>query len=375
MDVRDFEYPHQIMSVYTDDLNIIDIHDKVVKNLEWESTTMLSILRDRLQQLQSTRDQMLGSSDLTPLRYHTIQSDIDNIKNTIYNIENGKRLNQYIEKSRPYIDKYREMSNRVVFNKEDSYKIQERLTVIDGYLNVVRQYIKIDVIKKPVTASKCNVCGLDLSTVYISDSLGYCPSCKVTLNVFNRTPNYSTPSASKSKNNNYTDRKNFYKALLRFQGKQDVKKLPSDIFTKLDTYFRQYNLPIGEEIKKTRSINEKGQRDGTSLQMMIEAIRRVGESCYEDAHLICRIYWGWELPDLTQYENLIMSDYDAFQREFENIKGQRKSSLNTQLLLYRLLRKNNINVTEDQFKIVKTDTIRQYQEELIDRIFKKLGWK
>jgi hypothetical protein len=372
----DYEgYPNHIQSVYTDDLNIIDIHNKVIENLEWEYNVLLNTLKHRLQELERVRDELLNSPILTLVRYQTIESQINDLKATINNIDNGKRLNQYIEKSRPHIDHYRDLTNKVVFNKEDPSKIQERLSIIDGYLNVVREFIKIDVIKKPITATKCSVCGLDLSTVYITDTLSYCPSCKVTLSMFNRTPNYSSPSVSKSKNNNYTDRKNFYKALLRFQGKQDVKKLPSDIFTKLDTYFRRYSLPTGEEIRKTRELNEKGQRKGTNLQMMIEAIRRIGESCYEDANLICRIYWGWELPDLTQYENMIMSDYDMFQKEFESIKGSRKSSLNTQLLLYRLLRKNNINVTEDQFKIVKTDSIRQYQEEIIDKIFKKLGWK
>ena len=201
------------------------------------------------------------------------------------------------------------------------------------------------------------MCGYDLSTIENEERAAiHCPSCGLECNLVNQVVTSCNDKVGK---NNYEDRENFLKALKRFQGKQ-VNKVPSSVMDKLDDYFRRYNLPLSDEVK-CRPLDSHGKREGTTLDMLLKALSEVGcSSYYEDVNLIGHIYWGWALPDLAHLEESIMEDYDKSQRIFEEIKDERKSSLNTQYRLYRHLERQGFPCSKNDFKMVTTREILEY---------------
>jgi hypothetical protein len=92
--------------------------------------------------------------------------------------------------------------------------------------------------------------------------------------------------------------------------------------------------------------------------MMFKALSETNNSVfYEDVNLICHLYWGWLLPDISADEDQIMNDYDMTQDVFKKIPKDRRSSLNAQYRLWQHLRIRGYKYPIDDFKIVKTPDI------------------
>jgi hypothetical protein len=154
----------------------------------------------------------------------------------------------------------------------------------------------------------------------------------------------------------YEDRENFWKALQRFQGKQN-NHIPERLFKELDDYFVSFGLLTGKQICSLE-LTKKGTRGNTSRGMMFKALSETNNSVfYEDVNLICHLYWGWLLPDISSDEEQIMNDYDITQEVFKKIPKDRRSSLNAQYRLWQHLRIRGYKYPIDDFKIVKTPDI------------------
>ena len=97
---------------------------------------------------------------------------------------------------------------------------------------------------------------------------------------------------------------------------------------------------------------------------MLDALLETGYSgCYEDINYIMNQYWGWDLPDVSHLEDLILSDYAKTQKVWKNMseleKG-RKSSISTQYRLYRHLQLRGHMCHPDEFKLPQPTSIRTY---------------
>jgi hypothetical protein len=283
------------------------------------------------------------------------------LKEEIAAIKQGEKYNSYMARAEPLVAKYKQYAcNFSMSNNND----ENVLLTIYRYLDVLRDYVKVDIYQQVSSGNFCPWCGNSVEGM--GDSA--CPSCREHVVMVNKLPKRT------SGRNNYDDRNNFYRALVRFQGKQE-SKLPDELFSHLDQYFKSYRLPTGD-IAKSRPLDERGRRVGTTFAMLITALKNLGYSqYYDDARLICRLYWGWTLPDLSPLEDKIMADYDAFQSVYRTRKNNRKSSLNTQLLLYYLLRRNGVPCYREDFKIITTHEICMAQEIMIKDIFKYLNWE
>lgn len=375
----------RVKGSYKDDYNILEIHNIIIDYFHQRKNNELETLKlKREAEIAKTR------TPQTMVERKTSLSNIQRLEADIERISQDEDLKKYLASVKTFIEEYRSMGSlpKVVSfcgekepsPVEDSMSFR-RHQIITEYLNIASHYIQIDLIRE-VENNYCK-CGYrppaDRESNYndlLSEDNGVklCPSCNTEREIVSRSSFYrDTSRVNTSSRNNYEDRDNFYKALLRYQGKQQIR-FPKDIFTKLDEYFTSYGLAQADAVKEM-PLDKRGRRGKTNKVMMYKALSDIGyANYYEDVNLLCHLYWGWKLPDINNIEDAIMEDYDNFQRVFQVIKIDRKSCLNTQYMLWILLRRRGHPCSIDDFKMVKTQDIVDYHDDMCRTVFKVLGW-
>lgn len=176
--------------------------------------------------------------------------------------------------------------------------------------------------------------------------------------------------------NQYVSKDNFLKGLQRFQGKRS-RKLPVDMFDRMDEYARKFNMPTSEEVKKMplNADGKRGPKEYTRGYMkgLLDILDY--KSYYNDINLITHLYWGWKLPDISAYEEQIKKDYEMSQIVFNEIQKDRQSSLILPYRIFRHLKHAGYPCNIEDFDIVTTPEIKQAYEDIWKEICDNLGWE
>lgn len=303
----------------------------------------------------------------TKKRIRSIEAQIDAIKD-------GTNIKIYLEKAESMIEEYKTMipkkrqinftatekeKQEILEEEEKDPRYWKKMRLIRKYLDFAQNYIDITIIQKKKNINRCG-CGYDLTNVFI-DNFGtqICPECRTERYIIGFNLYKSDTLASR---NDYSDRDNFEKALMRYQGKQ-IDKIPDSLFTELDTHFTARGKLTSMDIKKLPR-NKHGRKNGTDLPMLYKGLLDTGySSLYEDANLIAHQYWGWKLPDVSHLETLIMEDYEKTQRVYNMLPKERSSSLGTQFRLFKHLELRGHPCIISDFKIVKMRESLEYHDE------------
>lgn len=359
-----------IKGTYTDDLNILDIHRRILRILSPEGKRAIT-----LQQKKQVLVNNVSKPQTVVDRKRNLAS-IEKLDKELTQLTSKRLLDSYVQETKQYLKIYAELGQEVKIRSigkeqpKPNQRTELRLIVISRYLEIAARFVEIDIRRETPYNPYC-VCGYNLADLEGEERAAtFCPSCGLECNLVTQTV---SSNGEKSGRTNYEDRENFFKALRRFQGKQN-NKVPASVLEKLDNYFHGYDLPTSDIIRQ-RPLDSHGKREGTSLDMLLKALSEVGCSAYyEDVNLIGHLYWGWVLPDLGHLEESIMDDYDKSQRVFEQIKEERKSCLNTQYRLFRHLERQGFPCSKNDFKMVTTLEILEYHEDAWRTICSELGW-
>jgi len=148
----------------------------------------------------------------------------------------------------------------------------------------------------------------------------------------------------------------------RFEGKAG-DKIPAGVYETLDAWFAKKGCPTGAVVKEYK-LNAEGKREGTSVAMLLGALKGSGQSFYYNmVYEIGREYWGWRLMDLSGVRDGLMADYDKTAAEYEKIKT-RKAALNVWIRLYAGLRARGVRVKLSDFKAVGRESMEYHQKML-----------
>jgi hypothetical protein len=342
-------------------LNILEIDEFLKKKFKFEYDYKIQYLEKKLE-IESKK----LNKKLFMIEKITISNNIDKIKSEIESLLSNTKLKDYLEQTSNILNLYKELGPKkkvISFSMTKSDKKSEidnkdQIVLIEKYISIAKYFHPITISYPESKLYICNGCGNDISKL-LKDSSGICicEICGVEKPVLMQNIIISENRGIALKEG-YEDRENFEKALYRFQGKQ-INPPPKRLYKELDQYFLSFNppLPVGEEIKKLPLL-PNGTKKGTSHSMIIFALGETNNSAfYEDVNLICHLYWGYTLPDLSKDEENIMNDYDETQEVYRKIPKERKSSLNTQYRLCQHLKIRGYNYPLELFKMVKTPEI------------------
>ena len=384
---EDEKLPERIEGNYFYDYNILLIDEILMKKFQQDKNRNLKILK---QKLKEENDKINGRQNL--LERKVSRKKIKEIEDQIYKYEQNLDKNEYITKSRPLLESYKKIGfistvisftssnnhENEILSPENEEKQKHRHKIIFEYLEIARKYIPIDLIRNIPDKNSCPNCGVNRNdSELIEDETGaiICSNCGLEKINIVKTQFYSDGCRLNNSKNNYEDRANFEKVLMRFQGKQQNKP-DRALYEKLDEYFKSRGLPTSKEYNEMPLLPD-GTKKGTSREMMFEALSRIGCSgYYDDINLICSVFFGWTLPNISHLEEKIMEDYDIFQDVYEQLDLEgRKSSLNSQWKLYILLKRRGYPCKSKNFKIPTTPSILEYHKIKTKEVYRILGWE
>lgn len=304
---------------------------------------------------------------LTYIERRDILSKIDDLEEKLDDIVNEKSKSKYIVEITPIMNKYKELQSiqtKTIFGSTNNDDDDEVTKYMLMFLETVRKYTGISFNFEIPSKYECVECYFDLTNV-IPDLDGSirCPQCRIE-NESNRCPKMLM-AFNKSLNihhGDYSERTNFYKFIIRFQGKYEPT-ISDTLWKKLDDYFTKEKRPIGEVIRREPR-NYKGYKDNTSLSLMLSALCYYGYSMYyDDVYVICQKYWGWELADFKEDENVIMYIYDITQPAYARIENKtRTSSISIPFIAFKITEMLNYPYEVCDFKIPKDDKSREETE-------------
>lgn len=281
-------------------------------------------------------------------------------------VGNGNRVDDYKRDIKEVLAEYEKLpkvNHKIGFGLQDEYDeiTPERATIINRFFDITNKYFPVNVFYQVSVDRRCPNCQADVSDIVrpMDGQILVC-DCGYHVNIFSYVPGDIT--------GDYKDRENFEKMLVNYQGLEDIT-LPPDLFSKLDGYFRDNKMPIGDDIKKKRKEGKNIELSYRSLRTALGKIKYA--NLYDHIWLIAHEYWDTPLANVRYLHDLIMRDYDLTEHEFKKIKGkERKASLNTKWRLHRHLVNRGHHPPSDAFKDVETRDIVEYYERTWEQMCK-----
>ena len=357
------DLPTKISATYNEDYNIKYVDAVIRKKLQQDKYIRLKDLQNQYKYLE-TRNQ-------APQKYIDktyTQAAMRKLQTEIAAIESGENLRIYEEAVRDILtqySKYDGLIKTITLNVDKELRPQpldnrsrHRLFLIERYLEIAARYIDIDIIRvADVIADHCTTCRAPLAKIAPSEEGTIrCLECQTEHDIIILAK--LTKDSARINISNTTDDEsieNFLRAFDRYQGLRSDYPHES-LYQELDEYFIRNDRPTGEQIKQL-PLNDRGRRGDTNHKMLWSALSAIDRSeYYENANLIGHIYWGWQLPDVMQYRETIITHYNKTQKVFYQIPPEvrgRNSSLGTQYRLWRHLQLVGHVCYPEEFKIAE----------------------
>jgi hypothetical protein len=363
------EKPKKITAVFDYDYNINILDEAIKQKFAYNKNNYVNILRDKLE-----FEKLQMEKNMTIINKNIHRENIDHIKREISEIESGIREREYKEESAELLNSYNDLGpskyeisvDTGVEQYIDDNK-ERRLELIGNYIDIARKYIECDIIRRHTlnedTPQICPSCNQIIEETTVTDSeIEICPYCYMRLAAKMKITQYDVTNHV-----DYEGDGNFKKFVEQFRGSsKSMEKIPNSLFDDIDNYFSSKG--VNSDIIRKAKFTDKGRKEGSSIQMIIDALYETGYSVfYNDHNLIGHMYWGWKLPDIKKYEDEIMDIYQEVQKAYKNIDKERSSNLFRPLLLLKILQLLGLNYDLNDFKPIKMrETIEDF-----DRLWRK----
>jgi hypothetical protein len=344
---------------YDETTNIHDIHKYVLNSFQEEFKKIPKIQEEIAELDRVCRTECLRIVDLKMK-----QSSIKQLQRKIYAIESKEREKEYLERITPILEEW----SKIITKDGPYFKFGEekvfspvKLSLIRAFIQIATEYADLNLTLKPVTLiGACPYCRKQFED---EDGKVVCYDCGIYQDSLAHDAEFGDLiRINGASNNNYINRETFLKALCCYQGKQKAD-FPPELRSKFDEYcvFNHINkarLNYEQTRPIFKSINQSSHFDNINLFLFMHPqINR-------------------KLPDVTEYESLIIQDYDKFTQKFAELKGdQRDSALNAWYLLYILVKRRGIPCNRHDLKMPDTTAIRISNDNIARKVFEALEWK
>jgi len=347
-------------------IDIIQIHQDILE-LFTKRKSSITELEEYIEKLKEYQDKTIT---------HRINSQIENermyLTQYVSDIKNGTSLNYYLMDALPLINEFKRiitapmkasfMGKKTITNKS------EKNNIIKGYLEINQKYKKIIL----TTPSKKNLVCIHCpnnKNFDIENNHYICADCGAQLYSIQNLCSYNAINRVNICSKYTYDRKvHFRDCINQFQGKQN-STIPESIYTYLLTQLKLHNLIAGSP-----------PYPQITKQQIYLFLKDGGMSkFYEDLNLIHYKITGIKPPDVSHIEANLLADFDILTNLYDikfrkNKKFRRKNFINTQYVLYQLLRKYNFPCKSTDFNILKTVERKSFHDDICRELFAELKW-
>ena len=354
-----------------EDVDILGLDREIKKKYEKDDNNIenYKLKLDRL-------NKILDNNKLSPSIIQKIHNDISRLKILIEEISYKHTYNFYVMETADLLDKYKMIIKEPIIIDFLTNKIQkkdDKKIIIQKYLKIYNEYNKSKLIRKDNINKECSMC--DNPSIIIKGNESICQNCGHSTIILLQNSSYKDSERINIIPKYTYDRKSHFRDCInQFQGKQ-VVNIPQNVYDDLIYQFELNHLLVGNKDmpikKRLKNITKK------HIQMFLKETNH--SKHYEDITYIYHHLTGKEVNDISNIERHILEDFDILTEAYDKMykkddNNNRKSFINSQYVLYQLLRKYNYGCDKEDFNILKTSDRQNFHDDVCKELFKSLGW-
>ena len=354
------------------DIDILQIHQSILDNFKQEEGNITRYER-KLEEINV-------SIDLPNLSHKTLKNLENNklaLESKIQNIKSHVNYNFYIMETTELLEKYTKLLHspmKINFmgkKKQDDINKDE---IISKYCSIAKNYTNetINFYKQQSSKITCLTEGCK-KTIDIIDNNYVCTGCGTMLGIVSNFSSYKDVERVNMSSKYTYDRKiHFRDCINQFQGKQNAT-IEQNVYDKIMEQFELHGLLLDGKDIHTRCAN-------ITKEHIYLFLKETGFSKhYEDIVLMHHILTGIKPDDISALEPKLLDDFDILTNAYDqkyrkNQNIDRKNFINTQYVLFQLLRRHKYPCKRKDFNILKTIDRKSFHDDVCKSLFEQLGW-
>lgn len=349
--------------------------DEKIKKLIQEESKKIDDYRQRKNEIKEILSAKSSNTSLPYRKRKLLEEEKIKIDQKIKDLETNTMFAEYICISQKIIDEYMLLLNvpmNVSFfgkKREKSESDGRKEDLLDKFLDIAKKYLPIKTYKKETQKKIVCDCGNSSDFTHTENTVT-CESCGIENSIYTIQTNFKDiDRVNLSQKYKYSKRVYFRETVNRYEGKQNKKIVPK-VYDDVELWFDKHNLLLhGGEL----TFHEK--HGNITKDHIYMALSETGHNLhYEDINLLHNQFTGKPCPDISHVRNELFEDFDQVMIEYDNLDIDRVNSLNSQYLLYQLLRRRKVKVNENDFGMLKTrDRLIDY-DEIYEKICMRKEW-
>ena len=364
-----------------DDIDILSIHNEIISKIS-ENQKNLKNFEESLENVKKCREK----NNLSLRIKNNLNRNIEELEYFINDIKNSTTYNFYIMESTPIIEEYK---NELIKPIKLSF-MGKNISNTNIKDNLIKKFLEIS--KKYINNSYSNIyydfLNKDISTNFV------CKNCKNT-KLFDSIDNdyiclecgamsdynYNNSSYKDVERVNITSKYtyereiHFRDCINQYQGKQNTT-IDQTVYDALTSEFEKHGLLIGN--KTTNKFERFSKITKEHIYLFLKETGYAPKH-YEDVVLIHYNLTGKLPDDISHLEPKLLDDFKELIKLYDEKykkekKIERRSFINTQYVLFQLLKKHKYPCKKEDFNMLKTIDRLEFHDEVCKDLFEQLGW-
>lgn len=350
-------------------VNIRDIDSKLRKTYEEEEKLVPEYL-SKIARLEHAAE----NRNLRPALVDAVRADCEWLRKKILAVRD---FEFYSFDTRSIVAEFEDMMKTPVVNSFFSFRDyafeSRKLILVRAYMDKMRFYAPegFDPVDStppppPPVAEEC-----DAHFVVADDCTDTCVvCCRERTRIVNHSSFVDNTRVNISSKYTYDRKIHFRDCINQYQGKQNTH-IPPDVFKHLETALVNHRV-----ISAERTVDRFRRVSVAHIHMFLKSLNYT--KYYDDAILIHSVMTGAKPDNIEHLEEDLMKDFEAMLLEYDkNFKTiDRKNFINTQYVLYQLLKRHGHKCDKEHFVVMRTMSDRKsYHDRICKTIFSKFGWE
>lgn len=348
------------------DVDILSIHEEILTKFQSE-VDELDSMKEQLAFLNKT----LSNKRLLSRLKDDVNYAKDKLENKIKSVNNRSQYNFYVADAGPLIQNYKEILSvpiKVSFMGSKNKGDKEKRAIVSKYLEIAKKYTYIPQIKKKKGIT-CENCSNNKDFEVTDSNIYVCSVCSAEQSVTHQTSSYHDVDRVNISAKYMYDRKvHFRDCMNQYQGKQN-STISTKVYQDLEKEFESHHLLSKDVNNRFRNITKE------HVSMFLKELGYTKH--YENVHLIHYNITGIKPDDISHLEDQLLDDFDTltalYDKRFKSVIN-RKNFINTQYVLYQLLKRHKHPCSASDFTILKTLDRKFFHDDICKVLFEELGW-
>ncbi len=365
-----------------DQIDILSI-DESIRKFYKTGEDNISLYQSKLESIK----RLLESPDITLSTTQTLSSERSELSALIEELTSKTIFCYYERDTCEILLNYNNLLKRPIkmsFMTKTVMDNSQKTQYISEYVKIVKEYYEsfnfsfLEKITPPSTETKrktCFSCNLPVNCDVIDGRTSICVHCGVEEELFGSSSSYKDSNRVNVTSKYTYERKIHFKDCMnQYQGKQNAT-IPDKCYEDIIHQLSIHGLLIGNDTTPKEVRFAKVQK--SHIYMFLKETNWAKH--YEDVNLIFHNITGKKLDDISHLEAKLLDDFDelsgAYDRKFKQInKIDRKSFINTQYVLFQLLRRHKHPCKEEDFNMLKTLDRKSFLDDICSQLFEELSW-